>query len=202
MKNIFPIFILIVLFGCSSQKVNNGKRASENIISKNDSLIKDFTENNKLELITILPKCYTTGYPKFNENGTERIGRETVEECDYESIIIENKTGLENGVVELRNEYVGQKIKLKKSDYKNVLKIPSKKVDSLIEVVVIADCYIPRHGLNFYDSKQNLVGFLEICFECNRFETAGEVPLNLVSFGEEMSNLKKVYEEYNLLENN
>jgi len=203
MKNIFPLFILIVFFGCSSQKMNNRKRASENIISENDSLINDFIENNKLELISILPKCYTRGYPIFSEDGTERIGRKTVENYDYESIIIKNEEGFKNDIVNIRNEYVGQKVKLKKSDYKKVLRIPDKKLSETSEtIVVVADCYIPRHGLSFYDSSGRLTGFLEICFECNRYKTAGDVPLDMIVLGEELSSIKKVFNDYNLLVNN
>ncbi|SHK68412.1 hypothetical protein SAMN04488007_3638 [Maribacter aquivivus] len=173
------------------------------LTSNNDSLkseMKDFMDNNIVELITILPKCYTRGYPIFSEDGTERIGRETVENCDYESIIIKNEEGFKNDIVTIKTKYVGQKVKLKKSDYKKVLKIPDNKLSETSEtIIVVADCYIPRHGLNFYDSSQRLTGFLEICFECNRYEISGNVPLEMIILGEDLSSIKKVFEEYNLL---
>lgn len=37
----------------------------------------------------------------------------------------------------------------------------------------VADCYIPRHVLTFYDENGELIGLIEICFECFAYKTFG-----------------------------
>ena len=39
---------------------------------------------------------------------------------------------------------------------------------------VKAPCYIPRHVAVFYNMKNEVIGFLEICFECNRARFVSE----------------------------
>ncbi|MEP2238464.1 MAG: hypothetical protein ABJI22_08895 [Maribacter sp.] len=178
------------------QKVNNGNSEIENTNTSFD----DFTKNTTVKLITILPKCITETHSIFNEEFTERISSKTVENCDYESIIINKKSSLRNSEVDLKDDYIGKRISLKESDYDRLFRVSDSQVSE--SIIVVADCYMPRHGLMFYDSELRLKGFLEICFECNRIETVGEVPIGIISFGEEMSNLKKIYNEYNLLNPN
>ncbi len=38
-----------------------------------------------------------------------------------------------------------------------------------------ADCFNPRHGIVFYNSKNKIVGHISICFECNSYHTQPEV---------------------------
>ncbi len=40
------------------------------------------------------------------------------------------------------------------------------------------DCYIPRHGIAWYNSNNELEAFLEICFECNGYKTWGSINFN------------------------
>ena len=37
-------------------------------------------------------------------------------------------------------------------------------------------CYWPRNGIVFYDDSNNLIGLIEICFQCNKIETWGHIP--------------------------
>ena len=97
----------------------------------------------------------------------------------------------------MKEDYIGKRTNLKKSDYDKLFGVSDNLASE--SIIVVADCYMPRHGLMFYDSELKLKGFLEICFECNRIEIIGEIPLGLISFGEEMSNLKIIFNEYNLL---
>lgn len=39
------------------------------------------------------------------------------------------------------------------------------------------ECYTPRHGIAWYDSKNELEAFLEICFECNDHKTWGSIKI-------------------------
>ena len=34
------------------------------------------------------------------------------------------------------------------------------------------DCYNPRHCIYFYNSKNEIIDYLEICFECNKTQTS------------------------------
>lgn len=41
-----------------------------------------------------------------------------------------------------------------------------------VNTVVVKACYMPRNAILFYDNENNLIGFLEICFECNNYRSS------------------------------
>lgn len=47
-----------------------------------------------------------------------------------------------------------------------------------------AECYSPRHGILFYDSAKNLLGFLEICLECQGNKHFGIPNIDIDSNGQ------------------
>ena len=42
------------------------------------------------------------------------------------------------------------------------------------EISVMSNCYMPRNAILFYDNENNLIGFLEIFFECNNYRSNNE----------------------------
>ncbi|NEN25353.1 hypothetical protein G3O08_17800 [Cryomorpha ignava] len=59
-----------------------------------------------------------------------------------------------------------------KSDYQAVMDILLNDNDP-DRIEVVSDCYIPRNGILFFDIQNHLIGFIEICFECNKIKTTG-----------------------------
>ncbi|WCM42749.1 hypothetical protein MG290_03455 [Flavobacterium sp. CBA20B-1] len=46
-------------------------------------------------------------------------------------------------------------------------------------VMWAAKCYMPRNAILFFDDRNNLFEFIEICFECSRYRTSDDnVDLN------------------------
>ena len=39
----------------------------------------------------------------------------------------------------------------------------------------VAACYDPRHSILFYNEKDEIFGYIEICFECNRVESTSNL---------------------------
>lgn len=56
-----------------------------------------------------------------------------------------------------------------------------------------ADCFSPRHGIVFYNSKNKITGHISICFECNRYLSQPEVIHHL-----KIDLLKKIFKQQGL----
>lgn len=57
-----------------------------------------------------------------------------------------------------------------------------------------AGCYSPRNGIVFYNTKNEAIGFLEICFECHGFELTPEIPaMKSTITDEELKILKSLF---------
>jgi len=56
------------------------------------------------------------------------------------------------------------------------------------------NCYNPRNGILFYDVENNLIGFIEICFECSQFLAAGNTPCIARLEPRNMADLKSFFQ--------
>jgi hypothetical protein len=79
----------------------------------------------------------------------------------------------------------GEGILLKESFHTALAKIVSKGVDELI--YGLSSCYIPRHGIVYYNQSDQPVASLSICFECERI---GIWSIKPISFKQKMKNIK------------
>lgn len=79
----------------------------------------------------------------------------------------------------------GEGILLKESFHTALTKIFAKGVDELI--YGLSSCYIPRHGIVYYDKLDQPVASLSICFECERI---GIWSIKPISFKQKMKNIK------------
>lgn len=59
-----------------------------------------------------------------------------------------------------------------KSDYQDFMNILLNDNDP-DRIEVVSDCYIPRNAILFFDLQDRLIGFIEICFECNKIKAIG-----------------------------
>ena len=77
---------------------------------------------------------------------------------------LEQLNFIRNYKVEINEKYLKHKLFLDKTqinDLKNGLR-----KSSIINVPY--KCYNPRHSIIFYDDKNDIFGYIEICFECNK----------------------------------
>jgi len=146
-----------------------------------------------IELIKILPKCRIATY--FNDDGSKTFEKECFNET-----IIKKDNFIDSGVkIELEEDLVGMKNIIKNSDFKAFLKsLYGQKVD--LKDYTIDSCYVPRHGICFYDSDKKRIGFFEICFECRNYKTAGEIPRLILLSETEFEVLMELFAKYNMAE--
>ena len=59
---------------------------------------------------------------------------------------------------------------------------------------MVAECYNPRNGIAYY-SKDEIIGYLEICFECDQLRFAGSFPPLENQPSELFHSLKRFFEK-------
>ncbi len=58
-----------------------------------------------------------------------------------------------------------------------------------------AKCYIPRNAILFFDDSNKLIGFIELCFECNNYRTSSsDISIN-INCDDKMILLKHQFEK-------
>lgn len=66
------------------------------------------------------------------------------------------------------------------------------------EVTYMAVCYSPRHGILMYDQENELIGMVEICFECDRTLTSNSDLLVKLLDGTAFDKLEQIFSKYGL----
>ncbi len=103
---------------------------------------------------------------------------------------LEKLNFIRNYKVEINEKYLKHKLFLDKTqinDLKNGLR-----KSSFINVPY--KCYNPRHSIIFYDDKNDIFGYIEICFECNRVICSEN--LNFISLS--ALNLESTFKEFGI----
>lgn len=72
-----------------------------------------------------------------------------------------------------------------------------KNMDS-IQVYSVGACYFPRHGVVFYDINDEIIAYLEVCFECTRTNYIGIFPSYNDLADKQFDNLKRIFKTYML----
>jgi hypothetical protein len=97
---------------------------------------------------------------------------------------------INNNIIEIKEKYLKSRIVLNPSQ-QNILK------NSLINCKTknwVAACYDPRHSILFYNEKDEIFGYIEICFECNRVESTS----NLKFISECVLSQEELFKEYGI----
>lgn len=66
---------------------------------------------------------------------------------------------------------------------------------------ITSECYIPRHGIAYYNHKEELIAYLEICFECRRLEAFGDFPMPDGDYFDHFDALKRLFVKHHLISN-
>lgn len=84
-------------------------------------------------------------------------------------------------------------------DHEVVLTILQRDKENIESEVV--ECYIPRHIISFFDQDHQLIGAIEICFECQHNKTYKISEQNeLFLQAKQYEDLKTIFEKYNLID--
>jgi hypothetical protein len=158
---IIPCFSILILNACNNSKPNQqdvtDSTSSSEISTRSNHLFKEEITTYFLELKPIY----------MGEDSIEIDSNDFV----YKSIIWPD--GIDTSLIKSRTEI---------SD-PSTLKQLQILLNDTSEASMTTECYIPRHGIAWYNSKNELEAFLEICFECNGHKTWGNIKFNEAKSG-------------------
>ncbi|MCH2231402.1 MAG: hypothetical protein MK105_13780 [Crocinitomicaceae bacterium] len=173
MKNTLTIIIILIFSAFS--RAQRGESWINSV--KNDAKVL-FNNVSKIELIELKPYCSIKKYP------SRFFGIPRKYESCYESSIIREESQLDT-------THIGKRIELKSTLYDSLFNIL---YDSELSTSSAA-CYNPRHGIIFYDINSSVIGYLEICFECNRIYSFPNTPNLGPPIRERFNELKRIFTE-------
>lgn len=120
----------------------------------------------KIVLVRVDPICVTRRRDVEN-----RLWKKKITSCYAESVF--------------QCVYIGEELSCETdlSRLSDRTQVDPNDVDSILqilfeseEVTHLAACYMPRYGIIMCDKAGNQIGFVELCFECDRSMSSAEVP--------------------------
>lgn len=171
----YTLTIIIILFSASFSIAQRDEAWVDSV--KTDANVF-FNKVSKIELIELKPYCYIHKYR------SRFLGIPRKYEACHESSIIREKS-------ELDSTHIGKRTVLDKTQFDNLFNL----LYNSELATSRASCYNPRHGIIFYDTKGSIIGFLEICFECNRIYSFPDTPNLGPPVRERFNELKRLFTE-------
>lgn len=141
----------MTIAACKQQSANTSETQANAITNQVDHLFEDGLSTYFLELKPIY----------MGEDSIEIDSNDFV----YNSIIWPD--GIDTRLIKNRTEI---------SD-PSTLKQLQILLNDTSEASMTNECYIPRHGIAWYNSNNDLEAFLEICFECQGYKTWGNIKI-------------------------
>lgn len=87
--------------------------------------------------------------------------------------------------------------------FKTIIEIKPEDISELLTAIYrpksqfeVGACYEPRHGIVFYNNVNELIGYIEICFECSQIHVFGKVPFPGQMAFEDYMRIKKIFARY------
>jgi len=105
------------------------------------------------------------------------------------------KNIIENNKILFDTTMVIDKVQLEKEDVKTFIDILNKEFISPNGVDQISSCYLPRHLAVFYDEKNNIIAYLESCFNCGTTKNSENLE---IFYGFDLEKLKEFYKKKNI----
>ncbi|MDG1331148.1 MAG: hypothetical protein P8P74_02380 [Crocinitomicaceae bacterium] len=148
-----------------------------------------FTKVDRIDLIKLEPSCV------MEKVGVDSLGNSEMAptNCFDESILLGSDTTMLDYPID--SSRIGETYTLKSDEYDLLFGMLYEGPPSFRR----ASCHNPRHGITFYNSAGGLIGFLEICFECNRIYALRDTPNMQPLEGEPFKKLKLFFKEKNLV---
>ncbi len=146
----------------------------------------------KIELVQLEPIC---SIEKRYVNEGRR--KKKVNICSAQSVIYCTLLDSINDVYSCNIEY---------DRLLNHTPISTNEIDSVFSILYdsgkvrshFTACYSPRHGIIMYDSENVPIGFVEICFECDRTQAELQVPDFGLLPGSAFEKLRTLFDKYGL----
>ena len=190
MKKLITHIILFFFFISYSQ--NNEDYKTDIDFSYKEEIDSILTESfikykiDHIELIKISPKCDTI----YNVDGSKTLG-----DCINLTIIKKNSPQK----IELEKQLIENKTTINKSESIIILKkLYSQKIN--IKEYSETSCYSPNHGIKFLDSNKSIIGFLEICFDCENYRAIGKIPQLIIQSTSQFDMLRQIFKKYEMIE--
>ena len=96
-----------------------------------------------------------------------------------------------DSIVNIPEIYLRNKIELSKKQISKLKKSIIKSPDKIDER---ADCYMPRHTIVFYDEKDVILGYVELCFSCMNSRASD----NFIVLNNKMLFQEKLFKEFGI----
>lgn len=158
-------------------------------MKKNETIKKDFMKYyNKTKLIVIVSLfAFFTSCISNNEYAADLIfeqtskieilaysDRNTWDEEDNPDFYEVNF--IQNNKVDIKDKYLKNKIVLNNQQIVKLKKELSNNCGSF-SLFGGAKCYDPRHAIIFYNKKNEILGYIEICFECEKVNSSSNLKI-------------------------
>jgi hypothetical protein len=185
MNRILYILIFFISLDIHSQTLRSTKHSFE-IKTELDSILMDQfssvleNEVTSIKLVSLEPVCGM--YMKW----VDSLSLESVEErCDFKTLI----------------DFKTNEIDVER--FKTIVEINSEDVSDLLTAIYqpktefeVGACYEPRHSVVFYNNQNEIIGYIEICFECSQIHVFGKVPFPGQMAYEDYMRIKKIFAGY------
>lgn len=176
MKDIIVALFIII----ASASISNAQRGEQWKDSVKNEAKNLFNAAAKIEFIDLIPYTVVHKYPHpiFGFLGIQKKYTWEVES----TIMMANS--------QLDTAHIGNRYELDTMHYDQLYSIlyESKSTN------LLTMCYNPRNGIIFYDSAGEMIGYVEICFECGRMYTLSGTPFLGERSDESYEELKTLFE--------
>lgn len=173
MKPLLFILILVLTSYCSEQKHKDSGKKKYFPMSE----IKKSFPYNKTASIKLVSFKYD--YPFTGESDTTEVQ------------VYAPEIPKTNGVVDLAKMF--EVVTADDTTSERLLNILMNENEG--DEMEAAACYEPRNGIIFFDEKNNILGYIEICFECLQYELVPETITLTNLYPYEFDALKNLFRE-------
>lgn len=142
-------------------------------------------EVSKVHLVSLKPECLV-------RTSLDSLRNEVSDTLCFLSTCIQQKES------EVDTSRFFQRISLAPTDISSFLKIIYRNDKNSQNMW--AACYEPRHALVFYDSKERVIGYIEICLRCSAIRITGGTPSPGNLFEQDYKDLKSLIRKYLIVE--
>lgn len=150
-----------------------------------------------LAIITLFQLCFSTAQ-KNDKNQIDSIFIKT-KKIEIYAYLDQSKWDKKDKYEYLKNDsivnipsiYLRNEIKISK---KQISKLKKGLIKSPNKIEERADCYMPRHTIFFYDEKDEILGFVELCFSCMNSRTSN----NFTALKDKMLYQEKLFQEFGI----
>ncbi|MGC4021587.1 MAG: hypothetical protein QM734_06430 [Cyclobacteriaceae bacterium] len=143
------VFYILLLIQCANAQGIDCKKIS-NLSNKEIKKIFPFSKTNEIRLVSF--------------KGTLNLKGDSIAHLPQK-----------DGRVNLSQLFESKTLKSKDEDFVLDLLVNYGYDPSLTEIgEEVAMCYSPRNAILFLDKEKNVIGYIEICYECKRYEIGPE----------------------------